>query len=196
MGIDLGIFNSFPKLETRRLILREILMEDASKIFEMRRNKMVNRFINRTEPESLNEAIQLCKKCADSFTEKKGIGWTAVLKDSNKIIGTCGFNKIDYENERAEIGGELSTEYWGKNYPIEAVSAIIAFGFDSLKLHSIEALVNPQNRGAIYTLESIGFKKEAHFRERINFNGKYSDMAVYGILQNEFNTNNIHLQKS
>ena len=196
MAIDLDIFNSFPKLETRRLLLREILMEDAPKIFEMRTNKMVNRFINRIEPENLNDAIHLCKQCADSFDEKKGIGWTAVLKDSNKIIGTCGFNKIDYENERAEIGGELSTEYWGKNYPIEAVSAIIAFGFDSLMLNSIEAYVNPQNRGAIFTLESIGFKKEAHFRERIKFKNNFSDMAVYGILRNEFKTNNIHMHRS
>ena len=62
---------------------------------------------------------------------------------------------------------------------MEAVQAIITFGFEKMNLHAIEALVSPENRGAIFLLETLGFEKEAHFRDRIYFNGAYSDMAVY-----------------
>ena len=105
------------------------------------------------------------------------------LSEVNDIIGTCGLRDFDFPNLRAEIGGELSVEYWGKNIALEAVSKIVEFGLDKLNLHTIEAKVNPENRGAIFLLEQIGFQKEAHFRDRIYFNGKFSDMAVYTLVK-------------
>ncbi|WP_300665300.1 GNAT family protein [Fluviicola sp.] len=51
---------------------------------------------------------------------------------------------------------------------------------------AIEALVSPQNRGAISLLEHLGFEKEAHFKERIFFNNTYSDMAVYTLFKSQF----------
>lgn len=84
---------------------------------------------------------------------------------------------------RAEIGGELSVNYWGKNIALEAVSAIVQFGFDTLGLHTIEAKVSPDNRGAIYLLEQIGFVKEAHFKDRIYFGETFHDLAIYSMLR-------------
>lgn len=110
-----------------------------------------------------------------------------MLREDDKIIGTCGFNQIDFPNLRAEIGGELSTDYWGKNIAMEAVETIIRFGFDSINLHTIEAKVSPDNKGAIFLLQKIGFKKEAHFVDRIFFNGKYADMAVYTLIKGNEN---------
>jgi hypothetical protein len=57
--------------------------------------------------------------------------------------------------------------------------AIIEFGFTKLGLHTIEAKVSPQNRSAIYLMEQLGFVKEAHFKDRIYFEGEFQDMAVY-----------------
>ena len=57
------------------------------------------------------------------------------------------------------------------------------FGFEQFHLHSIEAKVSPENRGAIYLLESLGFKKEAHFQDRIYFNQKFQDLAVYTLIR-------------
>ena len=74
---------------------------------------------------------------------------------------------------------------WGKNIAYEAVSAIVNFGFDEFQLHSIEAKVSPENRGAIYLLESLGFEKEAHFKDRIYFNQKFQDLAVYTCFRSE-----------
>ena len=51
-----------------------------------------------------------------------------------------------------------------------------------MNLHSIEAKVSPDNRGAIFLMEKIGFKKEAHFVERIYFDEKFSDLAVYSLI--------------
>ncbi len=185
MQIETKFFNEFPVLKTERLSLKQILPQHAQRIFEMRTNQRVNQFIARPEMPSLEEAKKLVERTQMAYQNKMGIGWAGFLRDNEQLIGTCGFNSIDYPNLRAEIGGELTTEYWGKNIAYEAVSAIVNFGFDEFQLHSIEAKVSPENRGAIYLLESLGFEKEAHFKDRIYFNQKFQDLAVYTCFRRE-----------
>ena len=182
LGINLEIFDRFPVLKTGRLTLREILQSDAAAIFAMRASGRVNQFIPRANMNSVDDSIKLIEKTNISYQNRQAIAWAGILRDSNEIIGTCGFNHIDFANLRAEIGGELSVDYWGKNIAVEAVMAIIKFGFDAANLHTIEAKVSPENRGAIYLLETIGFKKEAHFVDRVFYKGHFSDMAVYTLI--------------
>lgn len=184
MELNKSIFNEFPEIKTDRLTLREIKITDAAAIYKMRSSGRINQFIARENMHALDDSIELVHKTMQLFNNKQGIGWAGVLRDGNEIIGTCGFNSIDFENNRAEIGGELSVDYWGKRIADEAVQAIIDFGFNVLGLHSIEAKVSPNNRGAIYLLEKLGFQKEAHYRDRILFKGEFRDMAVYTLIKN------------
>ncbi len=184
--VNTAVFEEFPVMETRRLTLRTILPSDAESIFAMRSDTAVNRFIARDSMFSSDSAVTLVEKTSEAFNSKRGIGWAGVLRDQKSIIGTCGFNSIDYPNLRAEIGGEMAANYWGKYLAIEATSAIVQFGFDQMQLHSIEAKVNPNNRGAIHLLKQLGFKQEALFKDRIYFNNAYQDMAVYTVFKSSF----------
>lgn len=184
--INQQVFESFPLLRTKRLLLRQVQMEDALEILNMRQNKQVNRFIARNPMTDETDARLLAEKTRVAFEARSGIAWAGILRDRPGIIGTCGFNKIDYLNNRAEIGGELAVDFWGKDLAFEAVTAICAFGFREMNLHTIEAIVSPENRGAVFLLEKLGFEKEAHFKERICFNGSYSDMAVYTLFRSQF----------
>jgi len=183
MELNKSVFKEFPEMKTNRLTLREIKITDAAAIYKMRSSGRINQFIARENMLVLDDSIELVHKTMQLFKNKQGIGWAGVLRDGNEIIGTCGFNSIDFDNLRAEIGGELSVDFWGKRIADEAVLAIIDFGFNVLNLHTIEAKVSPQNRGAIYLLEKLGFQKEAHYKDRILFNGEFQDMAVYTILK-------------
>lgn len=183
MSINLAVFEEFPVLKTSRLLLRDIRVSDAGQIFNMRSSGRVNQFIARNNMDDINASVQLAEKTILAFQNRQAIGWAGILRDNNDIIGTCGFNQIDFTNLRAEIGGELSVDYWGKNIALEAVITIIQFGLETMNLHSIEAKVSPENKGAIFLLEHIGFKKEAHFADRIFFNQKFSDMAVYTLIK-------------
>lgn len=181
--LNTTVFNQFPILHTNRLTLRDIRLEDAEQIFNMRASGRVNQFIargNMTEPEA---AKQLVERTRNAFDQKQAIGWAGILRDGQEIIGTCGFNQFDIPNLRAEIGGELAVDYWGKHIATEAVVAIVRFGLETINLHTIEAKVSPQNRGAIFLLEQLGFRKEAHFTDRICFNDTFMDMAVYTLIK-------------
>ncbi len=184
---DHPAFTTFPVLHTARLTLRDIELSDAKEIFRMRANKRVNQFIARPTMEELASAETLVEGTRQGYLDKKAIGWAGILRDQEMIIGTCGFNSIDWDNHRAEIGGEMTTAYWGKHLALEAVAAIVQFGLHTLNLHSIEAKVQPANRGAITLLELLGFRKEAHLRDRIYFEDNYQDMVIYTLLQGEEN---------
>jgi ribosomal-protein-alanine N-acetyltransferase len=177
------VFDEFPILKTPRLTLRDIRPEDSHRIFDMRSNGRVNQFIARHDMTEEEHALTLAERTAQAFHDKKAIGWAGLLRDGTDIIGTCGFNHIEPENLRAEIGGEMATEYWGKRIAIEAVEAIVDFGLNVMNLHTIEAKVSPDNRGAILLMQHLGFEKEAHFKDRILFDGQFLDMAIYTLVK-------------
>jgi ribosomal-protein-alanine N-acetyltransferase len=177
-------FNAFPILTTRRLILRAIELGDAQQILKIRSNNMVNQFILRDPMDNLEKAENLIARVAQGYEQKQSMGWAGVLKGSETLIGTCGFNQFDFPNKHAEIGGEMSTEYWGKGIAQEAFEAIIKFGQNELDLQTIEAKVSPNNRSAIALLNAYGFVKEAHYKNRIFFEGQFFDIAVYTLHKN------------
>lgn len=183
MSMNQAIFSTFPVIKTPRLTLRDIRVSDAQQIFEMRSSGRVNQFISRQPMQTVEDSVALIEKTRKAYNDKLAIGWAGILRDQNAIIGTCGYNQIDFTNNRAEIGGELSVDFWGKHIAMEAMCAIISFGLKEMELHTIEAKVSPENRGAIFLLESLGFKKEAHFKDRIYFNQTYYDMAVYTLMK-------------
>lgn len=187
MEINTSIFDNFPVIKTERLLLREIRIADAAKIYDMRASGRVNQFIARNNMNEINAAVSLVEKTNLAYQNRTAIGWAGILRDNSDIIGTCGYNSIDFQNLRAEIGGELSVDYWGKNIALEAVCAIVKFGMETMNLHTIEAKVSPGNRGSIFILEKIGFKKEAHFVDRIFFNSAFSDMAIYSLIKGNEN---------
>jgi ribosomal-protein-alanine N-acetyltransferase len=64
----------------------------------------------------------------------------------------------------------------------EAVNAAIDYGFNTMKLHSIEAQTNPHNEASIGLLKKVGFVQEALFRENYYFDGKFLDTPVFSLI--------------
>jgi ribosomal-protein-alanine N-acetyltransferase len=95
------------------------------------------------------------------------------------MLGFIGFFSFEKENHRAEIGYMLFPENFRKGIMLEALEAVVQFGFNSLNLHSIAANINPLNTASAKLLEKADFKKEAYFRENYYFNGKFLDSIIY-----------------
>jgi len=179
MELNLACFEMFPVLKTKRLTMRAIELQDAEQIFGMRQNPRNGEFVLRPPMENGEDAKTIVEKMEAGYQQKQLIAWAGTLHGNKGLIGACGFNRIEHGNLRAEIGGELFVDYWGRNIAREAVAAVIDFGFTEMNLHTIEAKVNPENRGAIYLLELFGFEKEAHFKEYGYYQGAFHDLMVY-----------------
>ena len=99
--------------------------------------------------------------------------------DPGKLLGSICYWRMQKEHYRAEIGYALHPGSWRKGIMKEAILEVIAYGFSTLQLHSIEARINPANMASAAILESTGFVREAYFKEDFFFRGKFGDTAVY-----------------
>ena len=178
-------FDPFPVLFTERLTLRQISTDDANEVFSLRSDENVMRYLDRPRAKSTEDALQLIQKIIDGIVNNDGITWGIVLKDHDKLIGTVGYWRIMKDDYRAEIGYMIAASFHGKGLMQEAISVVINYGFSVLKLHSIEANVNPQNLSSIKLLERNHFSREAYFRENYYFEGKFLDTAIYSLLTHD-----------
>jgi len=175
-------FTPFPELSTKRLKLRRITNEDAGEIFVHRSNQQMLRYLDRDPISSLDEAKQWIKMIDNGIDKDEYIAWGLTLKNEPKVIGTISVWNIKKEHHRAEIGYALHPDQQGKGLMQEALEAILDFGFKNMKLHSVEANVNPANAASIKLLEKNNFVREAYHRENYCHGGKFLDSAIYSLL--------------
>lgn len=175
-------FNPFPELVTERLLLRKITDNDDKALFEMRSDERVMQFIDRPLAKSIDDVRDLIKKINDGLEKNEGINWAISLQSSPLLIGTIGFWRTEKEHYRGEIGYMLHPDFQKKGIMQEAMVKVIDHGFNVMKLHSVEANVNPLNISSIKILEKNGFVREAYFKENYFSNGKFLDSAIYSLL--------------
>lgn len=178
-------FAPFPHLSTERLTLRQVVTTDVSDIFSLRSDGRVMEFLDRPLLKTIDDSRQLIKTITDGINNNEAITWAINLKNDPKLIGTIGFWRIIKEHFRAEIGYLLHPDYQGKGIMQEAVEEVLDFGFRTLKLHSIEANVNPNNLASIKLLERNQFVKEAYFKENYYYDGKFLDTVIYSLINME-----------
>jgi len=175
-------FSPFPNLETERLILRRVSTDDINEIFALRSNPETMKYIPRPLVTNEEEALAHFKMIDDKIETNEGINWAITLKGNNTMIGLIGHYRIKPEHYRAEVGYMILPEYHGKGITTEAVQCVIAYGFNTMQLHSIEGVIDPENGASEKVLQKCGFVKEAHFKENEYFDGKFIDAVVYSIL--------------
>jgi ribosomal-protein-alanine N-acetyltransferase len=172
-------FSPFPNLETERLLLRRVDKNDVNEIFELRSNVETMKYIPRPIVKSIEEALEHIGNIDEKIEANEGINWAITLKEDSILIGIIGHYRIKPEHFRAEIGYMLLPEYNGKGIISEAVNEVVNYGFNTLNLHSIEAIISPENLASEKVLQKSGFVKEAHFKENEYFEGRFIDTVIY-----------------
>lgn len=175
-------FNPFPELVTERLCLRQLRRDDENDFFALRSNPDIMRFIPRPVAQSVADAAELIQNINDGIRQNNSITWAITLKPSSKVIGTIGYVRMAKEHYRAEVGYLLSLDYRGQGIMQEALRAVVNYGFQTMKLHSIEGIIDPENIASANVLKQSGFVQEAHFKENQFYNGRFHDTVFYSIL--------------
>ena len=104
-----------------------------------------------------------------------------VLRDGPKLIGAIGLT-IDRDVNKGELGYWIGRPYWNRGYATEAAVAVIAFGFEDLRLNRIQAAHLTRNPSSGRVMEKTGMLLEGTARQNMMKWGKYEDLTIYGIL--------------
>lgn len=183
-GPAMRSFDPFPELETPRLVLRRITSGDAEAFHLLRSDPELTRHRGR-RPLTRAEADRRLLEIDEGIRDHAQIMWAISLREDRRMIGECCLFRWDKEDMRAEVGYELFASYWRRGLATEAARAILAFAFEAMELHRVEANVDPANVGSIRVLEKLGFVREATLREHWRIAGRFSDSALYGLLRRE-----------
>lgn len=152
---DVRVFRSGP--DTARLRHRAMTPDDGEAFFALNSNPDVMRYTGEPAIGSLDEAKHALASYPDF--EKHGFGrWGCELKRTGELIGFCGLKRLDEFDGEVDVGFRFLPEHWGKGLATEACAASLAFGFETLGLDRIIALVLPENAASVRVLDKCGMR--------------------------------------
>ena len=167
--------------ETDRILLREIVMDDAVAIFEMDADPEVHRYLGNSPIESMDEAVAYILFVRKQY-EELGIGrWAIVDRENGEFVGWGGMkfrtDKVNGYQNYYDVGYRLLRKHWGKGYATEASKACVQHGFRDLNLNRIIAQAMLENTASIAVMKKTGMS----FLEESLINGIPS--CTYQILK-------------
>ncbi|MGE7091921.1 GNAT family N-acetyltransferase [Lysinibacillus sp. NPDC048646] len=173
------------QLSTKRLLLRKMKESDALELFKIWSDPDVRKFMNISNFTHEDQAKEMIELLDELALDHKAIRFTIIELASNEIIGSCGFNSIDFENARVEIGYDIAKAYWGNGYAPEGIMALVNYAFTTLALNRIEAKVEPENLNSIKVLEKLNFTFEGTLRQYEKSNEVFQDINSYSLLRSD-----------
>ena len=182
----MGQVNRLPTVDADRVRLRWLTEADVPALFDIFSDPEVTRYWSFPALADREAAAALLAEIHDYFRQGTLYQWGVALQDSDLVVGTCTLASIDLQNRRAEIGFALHRGYWKQGLISEALVALLHHAFEDLKLHRIEADVDPRNAASLRLLERFGFEREGYLRERWIVDGEVTDTVFYGLLESDW----------
>ncbi len=151
-------------IETERLILRQLTLDDAEFILELVNEPSWLKFIGDRGVKNTDDARGYMLKGPMAMYERLGFGlYLTALKEGDVPIGLCGLIKRDTLPD-VDLGFAFFPAFWGKGYAAEAAKAALELGWNRFGLKRIIAITSPTNSRSIKVLQNIGFVFEKEFR--------------------------------
>ncbi len=180
-----NIFSHFPSLETERLYLRQLRVSDAPDMYDYAKRPEVTQYLLWNPHPNLSYTRSYLEYLAGRYRLGQFYDWALILKESGRMIGTCGFVRFDCPHNRAEIGYVLNPDYRGQELMPEAVREVLRFGFSVLGLHRVEARYMVENAASGRVMEKVGMQFEGVQRGAMLVKGSYRDIGICAILTND-----------
>lgn len=174
------------QLETKRLIIRPIEIDDKYEVFKYRSDKEANKYQGWI-PANLADVETFIAGLPKEINVP-GTWFQFVIqeKETQKIIGDLGIHFLDKEGKQAELGITLNKDFQNNGYATESAKRVIEYLFNDLNKHRLIASIDPANENSVRLVQRIGFRKEAHFVESLFINGKWVDDLIYAMIEKDW----------
>jgi len=174
-------------IETKRIRLRLIDIADLTSIHTLHSLPETDKYNALGIPNSIEETKANIEPWIkeNQLQELKNYTFAIDNKSNGKFMGLFGLKIGHQKYNRAEVWYKIHSDYWRKGFATEALKAILDFGFDTLKLHRIEAGCAVENIGSIKVLEKSGMVREGRLRQILPLRSGWSDNFQYSILETD-----------
>jgi RimJ/RimL family protein N-acetyltransferase len=178
---------TFTRLETPRLILRRLTINDLEPFVTYRSLPEVARFqtweaFDTAQGKALIEHMQQ----REPGTPGEWFQFAIEHRDSGVLVGDCAFKVDGTEHRQAEIGFTLAPAHQGQGFATESVRGLLGYAFETLNLHRVMANCDARNTPSARVLERVGMRREAHHLEDFWCKGEWTSSFIYAILAREW----------
>lgn len=176
------------KLQTNRLVFREVSTDDISNIHQLHSLPETDEFNTLGIPASIQDTEIIISDWLAGQNAKPQTSYTFCLDlvGTKEFIGLIALNIGKPKYQSAEVWYKIDSKYWGKGYATEALTMLLNFSFNVLKLHRIEAGCAVENIASVKVLEKIGMTREGMKRKKLPIRGDWKDNYFYAILDEDF----------
>lgn len=170
-------------LETERLILRPLTLEDTADFFEYASDEETMRYIFNP-----HTSLHQTKEFIANYYLTTPLGFYALEhKEVHKMIGVIEF-RVDDKKHEGEIGYMLNKKYWRQGLTTEACLRILSLGFNTLLLEHITSGHDTGHIASGSVLKKVGMSFEHITKDAHELKGKMVDTFFYGITRDNYLT--------
>jgi len=149
-------------VQTDRILLREIVPEDAAALFEMDADPEVHQYLGKQPLQNIEQVQDYILFVRQQYIDF-GIGrWAIVDKTSNEVVGWGGLkfrtDSVNGITNFYDVGYRLLRRYWGMGYATESARASLKYAFEVMNLEAVYAMANVENAASRHALLKSGLK--------------------------------------
>ena len=164
-------------IETERLIICQLSVEDTEFIFKLLNSPGWLKFIGNKNVKTISDAEKYIINGPVKSYENNGFGLCLVkLKKDNIPVGICGLIKRDSLDD-IDIGFALLPEYEGNGYGYESATAVLHHAKTGLGIKKVVAITDKDNISSIKLLEKTGLQ----FEKKIILKGEEEEVMLFKI---------------
>lgn len=173
-------------LKTSRLIMRPLRRDDIPQLLPLIGAREVAATTLRIpHPYTEEDALKFLEYSDSVWEKREGARFGIFVREGERLCGGIGL-AAHLEHNRAELGYWIGVPFWGNGYCTEAAHEVLRFGFESLRLHRIDAGHFANNPASGRILQKLGMNHEGTTREHVRKWGEYLDVEIYGLLAREY----------
>ncbi len=172
-----------PTILLDNVCMRAFIPEDAEPLYEILGNVDVIRYMPWKETPPLERVQRLVDQQIQHWQDHACGWWALESVPGARLMGWCGLQYLPETNE-TEVGYLLGKEFWGKGIATSTSVVSLAYGFKTLRLPRIVALVHPENHASIHVIDKLGM----HPVDRINLWNM--DLIRYALNKKEYARHN------
>jgi ribosomal-protein-alanine N-acetyltransferase len=180
-----SVRNGFMRIDTARLGLRRFSPADAQEVQRLAGEREIAESTLLPHPYADGMAESWLAEQAAELADGTAVNLAIERTCDATLIGSIGL-EIDLEPRRARLGCWSGRPYWGRGYCTEAARAVIAYGFDVLKLERVWAARFGWNAASARVLDKSGFAQEGCRREYVAARGRKEIVVTHGLLRWEW----------
>lgn len=145
-------------IETPRLVIRSYQESDGDHWLALCNDDEIGRYLPPSDPVTFADYAGALRRRREMEQARGYCLWAVVDRETNAFVGQCGLLPFEPDEALTELAYHYLPQAWNKGYATEAATAVLRYGFETVGVDRVVAVVDPNNVGSWRVLEKVGMR--------------------------------------